>query len=224
MSIDTVRTADRRTTVSPVVARVAVLGIGGFFAALIVATLLQPDYYDSTRDFISGLAGEGARFPAVMMAGFETAAVGLLATAFGLWRRYRRIPATIAAFFLTVSGVATGVAGLARFDCTFNDAACLAKLDAGLSHHAVIHGRAALLVFLPAILATLFMAIAQPTLRRGLLLGLAAAAQLSLILLTEEAGTDWTGLFQRLVMLLNLVVPPVVAFLPALRPAPRPVR
>jgi hypothetical protein len=60
--------------------------------------------------------------------------------------------------------------------------------------------------------------------RVRLLLGLVAAAQLSLILLTEEAGTGWTGLFQRLAMLLNPVVPPVVAFLPALRPAPRPVR
>jgi hypothetical protein len=197
-----------------VLPRLAVTGIAGFFVAVVVSTVLQPPAYDSVRDHVSGLAGVGARFPYVMMAGFELAAVGLLATAAGLAVRFRSVPAWVAASLLTVSAGATAVAGLARFDCTFNDAACAARLEVAVSQHAVIHGRAALLVFVPAILCTVFMAVAA----RSRVLGVVAVLELALMLLTEEAGTSYTGLFQRVVLLFLLWTPPLVAFHPRFAP------
>ncbi|MDG6104347.1 DUF998 domain-containing protein [Dactylosporangium aurantiacum] len=201
-----------------VLARVAVTGIAGFFAALVLATVLQPPAYDSVRDYVSGLAGVGAHHPYVMVTGFELAAAGLLATAAGLAVRFRSVSAGIAAFLLAVSAGATAVAGLARFDCTFNDAACAAKLEVAISQHAVVHGRAALLVFVPAILCTVFMAVAVRGRRATAVLAVTAAVELALMLLTEEAGTSYTGLFQRLVLLLLLWTPPAVAFHPRFAP------
>lgn len=201
-----------------ILARVAVTGIAGFFAAVIVSALLQPPAYDSARDLISGLAGVGARFPYVMMTGFEFAAAGLLVTAVGLVLRFRSVPSGIAAFLLTVSAGATAVAGLARFDCTFNDAACAARLEVAISQHAVIHGRAALLVFLPAILCTVFMAVAARGWRATTALAVIAPVELALMILTEEAGTSYSGLFQRVVVLFLLWTPPLVAFHPRFAP------
>ncbi|MEV4512185.1 DUF998 domain-containing protein [Dactylosporangium sp. NPDC049525] len=201
-----------------VLARVAVTGVAGFFAALIVSTLLQPPAYDSVRDYVSGLAGVGARFPYLMVTGFEFAAVGLLATAIGLVVRFRSVSSGIAGFLLAVSAGATAVAGLARFDCTFNDAACAAKLEVAISQHAVIHGRAALLVFVPAILCTVFMAVAARGWKATTVLAVIAPVELALMVMTEEAGTSYTGLFQRVVLLFLLWTPPLVAFHPRFAP------
>ncbi|MFF5231560.1 hypothetical protein [Dactylosporangium sp. NPDC000521] len=71
---------------------------------------------------------------------------------------------------------------------------------------------------MPAILCTVFMAAAVRGRRATTLLALVAATELGLMLLTEEAGTSYTGLFQRLVLLFLLWTPPLVAFHPWLAP------
>lgn len=47
---------------------------------------------------------------------------------------------------------------------------------------------------------------------------LVAASELGLMLLTEEAGTAWTGLFQRAALVLLLGTPLAVAFHPTTAP------
>jgi hypothetical protein len=57
---------------------IAVGGFAGFVTAITVATAVQPDAYDSTRDLISGLAGQGASHPWIMITGCQLAAAGLV--------------------------------------------------------------------------------------------------------------------------------------------------
>jgi hypothetical membrane protein len=196
---------------------VAVAGFVGFVGFVLLATALQPDSYDWTRDYISGLAAMDATFPAVMVAGFQFAAIGVLAAAAVVFRVLPRLSARIAAVLMTVAGAALSVAGFARFDCSRNDAACRAQVEAGMSWHSQLHGRAALFVFLPLILAGVFLAVAVLRTRSphrvglGVATALLAVANFALTFAVEEQATGVTGLLQRVLIFTLLGLPLMVA-------------
>jgi hypothetical protein len=205
----------------------AVLGFTGFFALLALATAVQPDSYRSTRDFISGLAAMDAAFPWIMVAGFQAAAIGIAAAAVVLARELRSIPGRIAAVLLWISAFGMVVAGFARFDCSRNDAACRAQVEAGMSWHSHLHGLAAIVVFLPLILAAFFLAAAvwrtrSPYRTRLALTELACGvAGLVLTVAVEEQLIATIGLTQRVDVFLLLGLPTLLAavrWIPASEP------
>ena len=195
----------------------AVGGFAGFVLSVLVATMLQPDSYHWTRDYISGLAAMDAAYPAVMVVGFQFAATGVLATAVVVANVLPRLSARIAAVLLVVAGLALSVAGFARFDCSRNDAACRAQVEVGMSWHSQLHGRAALFVFLPLILAGVFVAVAvlrsrSPyRMRLGVASAVLAVANFGLTFAVEGQATDVTGLLQRLLIFTLLGLPVMVA-------------
>lgn len=198
--------------------QLAVAGTAGFFAAIAWSTALQPAAYDSTRDFVSGLAGRGASYPGLMMVGFEVMAVALVAIAVGLFGRLRSWSGRVAGALVLVSAAGMAVAGLARFDCTSEDAACEARLADGLSTSGALHGLAALFVFLPLIATSFFLAVAVgrgttlygvPLRRAAVLVGV---VQLGLTFVVESGVTDLSGLFQRIDLLVLFGTPLLIAF------------
>jgi hypothetical protein len=196
---------------------IAVGGFAGFVTAIAVATAVQPDAYDSTRDLISGLAGQGAAHPWIMMAGFQLAAVGLGAAAIGIWQRFRRRSGRAAAILVMIEAGAMSVAGFARFDCSLADTACDARLAQGVSTSAAIHGLSALFVFLPSIIATFLLAVAAGDTRIGTLrlrwvALVSGVVGLALILAVEEAATPFAGLLQRIDVLPAFLFPVLAAF------------
>jgi hypothetical protein len=214
MTLHTV-TEDRRPHTTA--RTLAVGGFAGFILFVLIATMLQPGSYRWTRDYISGLAAMDAAYPVVMVAGFQFAAIGVLATAVVVVRVLPRLSARIAAALLLVAGLALSVAGFARFDCSRNDAACRAQVEAGMSWHSQLHGRAALFVFLPLILAGVFLAVAvlrtrSPyRIRLGVAAAVLAAANFGLTFAVEEQATDVTGLLQRVLVFTLLGLPVMVA-------------
>lgn len=197
--------------------RIAVFGFAGYFGLLALATAVQPDSYHSTRDFISGLAAMDAAHPAIMVAGFQVAAIVLIAAAYVLVRDLRSASARIAVTLMAVSAAAMSVAGFARFDCSRNDAACLAQLETGMSWHSHLHGLAALVVFLPLILSSFVLAVAlwrsrSPYRRRLAMLALVTGlAELALTVAVEEQLFGTVGLSQRLDVVLLLGLPVLLA-------------
>jgi hypothetical protein len=184
--------------------RLAAGGYAGLLAAAAGATLLQPASYSSARDFISGLAAVDAAHPAVMITGFQIAAIGYLATAILLWSLLRSIPGRITALLLLVAAVATSVAGFAQFDCSLNVPSCITGLDERMSFHSHLHGRAGTFVFCSALLAsfTLALAVWRSRLPRrarlaAFVLAL-AVVQLALNVALNAQLLGWTGMFQRL--------------------------
>jgi hypothetical protein len=199
-------------------AQLAASGTAGFFAAIAWSTALQPATYDSTRDLVSGLAGRGASYPGLMMFGFEVMAVALVAIAVGLFGRFHAWSGRVAGVLVLVSAAGMAVAGLARFDCTMQDAACEARLADGLSTSGALHGLAALFVFLPLIAATFLLAVAAgrdttlygvPLRRAAVLIGV---VQLGLTFVVESGVTGFSGLFQRIDLVLLFGTPLLVAF------------
>jgi hypothetical protein len=205
-------------------------GITGFMASVAVATAVQPASYDSFRDYISGLAALDASYPWVMMAGFQFGAVGLVAAALLVYRRLPSIPGRISATLLLVAGVALSVAGFARFDCGHNDAACRAQIEAGMSFHSHLHGLAALVFFLPMVLAAFGLAVAvwrsdSPYRRRlSPTVLLWALVQFAITVSVEEQLVAQVGLLQRLDTLLVLGLPLLVTVGPWGFAAGRPSR
>ena len=127
----------------------------------------------------------------------------------------------LAAGLLVIAGLALSVAGWARFDCGRNDAGCLAQIQAGMSWHSQLHGRAALFVFLPLILVPFVLAVAilrAKGERRGWWAATSVAVGLAdfvLIVAVEgQLETSFTGLLQRLSVLTMLGFPLLIAAAP----------
>lgn len=197
----------------------AIAGSAGFVAAIAAATAAQPAAYDSTRDLVSGLAAQGAHQPWIMVTGFQLMAVALGAMALAIFQRLRSRSGRVAAVLVMVAAAAMSVAGLARFDCSLSDAACDARLEAGISTSGAIHGLSALFVFLPLIVTAFLLAVAVG---RGRLRAVAIAAgtvALALTIGVEEAGGPVAGLLQRvdLAVLFGLPLLVVLATAPAHR-------
>ena len=182
----------------------AVAGFAGFFVAMAVATMLQPEQYSSVRDFISGLAAVDAAHPEVMIAGFQAAAVAYLAIAILAWRTLRSVPGRLTAFLLLVAAVAISVAGFAQFDCSLNLPSCTTGLDERMSWHSHLHGRAGTFVFFSTLVASFTLALAvwrsrfRGRARLGATVLAFAIVQLALTVAMNLQLLGWTGVYQRL--------------------------
>ena len=204
-----VRDNPAASSTTRIAGRIAVAGAAGFAVSIALGTVVAPQEYDSVRDTISVLASVDNPHAWIVQAGFLAMAVGLGAAAVGLWQA-RYLSARVAAGLVAVSAVAMVVAGLNQIACNPALAECEAFLDADAPRATVIHGRAALFVFVPLLLAG--FAIARATWRRGdrraslLMLGV-AGLDIALVLLTENGGTAYSGLFQRLFALGSMGLP-----------------
>jgi hypothetical protein len=192
---------------------VPVLGAAGFGVAAAVGALLAPDSYSSTRDTISVLAAADNRFGPVMMVGFLSLAVGLLVCAWRLWKVVDGFTGRLAAGMVAVAGGATAVAGLNRIACNPALAGCKARLDAHAPTATVVHGRAALFVFAPLLIAG--FALGRACWRHGdrplaLLCLVVTGVDVALVVLTENAGLSVAGLLQRVFLTLVVGVPLLV--------------
>jgi hypothetical protein len=187
--------------------------MAGFALAVAVGTVLAPATYDSVRDTMSVLAAVDNPYGEIMVAGFLALAVGLAATAVGLWRGLPVLVGRIAAVQLAVAAVATAVAGMARVACNLSLPDCQAALESAVPVGTVIHGRAALFVFAPLVLAGFTMAVATWRLgdRRLALLCLGVGVvNVALVFLVEDAGTSISGLLQRVFLLTSVGLPVLV--------------
>ncbi|HVD23389.1 MAG TPA: DUF998 domain-containing protein [Lapillicoccus sp.] len=189
---------------------IPVAGMAGFAVAVAVGTVLAPDSYDSIRDTMSVLAAVDNPYGEIMVAGFLALAVGLAATAVGLWRGLPVWVGRIAAIEVAVAAVATAVAGLARVACNPALPDCQSALEADVPLGTLVHGRAALFVFAPLVLAGFTMAVATWMLRERRLALLCVGLGLvnvALVLLVEDAGTSVSGLLQRVFLLTSVGLP-----------------
>lgn len=202
---------------------IALAGTTGYVAAIVAATAAQPAAYDSTRDLVSGLAGQGAAQPWIMITGFQLMAVALGAMAVTFSGRFRRRSGRAAAVLVGVAAAAMSVAGFARFDCSVFDDACSAALAGGLSPSAAVHGLSALLVFLPLIAAAFLLAVAVGPGRLRWVAVAAGAASLLLTVAVEEIGGPYAGLLQRVDSVVMFGLPLLVVLATARRRAPVPV-
>jgi Protein of unknown function (DUF998) len=204
-----VRPSPATTSTTRIAGRIAVAGAAGFAVSIALGTVVAPQEYDTVRDTISVLASVDNPRAWIVQAGFLSMAVALAAAAVGLWRA-RYLSARVAAAFVAVSAAAMVVAGLNQIACNPALAECKAFLDADAPRATVIHGRAALFVFAPLLLAG--FAIARATWRRGarraawLTLGV-ALLDIALVLITENGGTAYSGLSQRLFALGSMGLP-----------------
>lgn len=192
---------------------IPVAGLAGFALAVAVGTVLAPDSYDSVRDTMSVLAAVDNPYGEIMVAGFLALAVGLAATAVGLWRGLPVWVGRIAAIEIAVAAVATAVAGLARVACNPALPDCQAALEAEVPIGTIVHGRAALFVFAPLVLAGFTMTIATWLLRERRLALLCLGVGLvnvALVFLVEDAGTSVSGLLQRVFLLTSVGLPVLV--------------
>ena len=195
-----VRHSSATSSTARTAGRIAVAGAAGFAVSIALGTVVAPQEYDTVRDTISVLAAVDNPHAWIVQAGFISMAIGLAAASFGLFRT-RYLSARVAASLVAVAAVAMVVAGLNQIACNPAIAECEAFLEADAPRATVIHGRAALFVFAPLLIAG--FAGARAVWRRGdrrfalFMLG-AAVADVALILLTENAGTDYSGLSQRI--------------------------
>jgi hypothetical protein len=171
---------------------IPVAGMAGFAVAVAVGTVLAPDSYDSIRETMSVLAAVDNPYGEIMVAGFLALAVGLAATA------------------VAVAAVATAVAGLAPVACNPALPDCQSALAADVPLGTLVHGRAALFVFAPLVLAGFTMAVATWMLRERRLALLCVGLGLvnvALVFLVEDAGTSVSGLLQRVFLLTSVGLP-----------------
>jgi hypothetical membrane protein len=190
-------------------ARLAVAGAAGFVTSVVAGTVVAPPEYDTLRDTISVLAAVDNPHAWIVQAGFLSMAVGLGASAVGLWRA-RHLSARVAASFVAVAAVAMVAAGLNQVACNPSIAECKQFLEADPPRATVIHGRAALFVFAPLVLAGFAVARAvRLSGRRRLAVAVlgVAALDVALVFLTENAGTACSGLTQRLFALGSMGLP-----------------
>jgi Protein of unknown function (DUF998) len=215
-----VRHSSATSSTARIASRVAVAGAAGFAVSIALGTVVAPEEYDAVRDTISVLAAVDNPHAWIVQIGFLSMAGGLAAAAFGLWGG-RHLSARVAASLLAVSAVAMVVAGLNQIACNPALPDCEALLDAHAPRATVIHGRAALFVFAPLILAG--FSVARAVWRRHgrrlgqLVLG-AAVLDVGLVLLTENAGTGFSGLFQRLFVVGSMGLPVLAVWLGSRRP------
>lgn len=203
---------------------VPVAGAAGFAAAVVLGTLAAPAEYDGVRDTISVLAAADNPYGAVMVAGFLSLALGLLVAGVRIWRTLRVPSGRVAAGSVVVAGVALAVAGLNRVACNPALARCQADLDRHVPTATQVHGRAALFVFAPLLVAGFALARAVWRLgdrRLALLCLLVAVLDVALVLLVEDAGTPVSGLLQRVFVTTSAGLPILVqAAAPRESPSP----
>jgi hypothetical protein len=202
------RSAEPSTT-TRMAARIAVAGAAGFAVSIALGTVVAPEEYDTVRDTISVLAAVDNPHAWIVQAGFIAMAIGMAAAALGLWQA-RYLSARVAAGAVAVAAVALVVAGLNQIACNPSLAECKDLLDHDAPRASVIHGRAALFVFAPLLVAGFAGARAvwrTGARRLGLLVLAVAALDVALIFLTENAGTSYSGLFQRVFALGSLGLP-----------------
>src|SRR3954447_25609768 len=101
---------------------IPIAGAAGWVLAVTIGTALAPAHYNSVRDTISALAAVDSPYGGVMVAGFVTMAIGLAATAVGLWRRLPVLAGRIAAAEVGIAAAATLVAGTHRLASGGGDA------------------------------------------------------------------------------------------------------
>ena len=192
---------------------IPVAGAAGWVLAVTIGTALAPADYNSLRDTISALAAADNPFGGVMVAGFIAMAIGLAATAVGLWRGLPVLAGRVAAVEVGIAAAAILVAGLNRIACNPSLAECQAALELFVPTATVIHGRAALFVFAPLVLAGFSLAWATWRVgdrRLALLCLTLTILNVGLVFLTENAGTSASGLLQRLFITCVIGVPMLV--------------
>jgi uncharacterized membrane protein YhaH (DUF805 family) len=205
-----VRTSSRSS--SRTAARIAVAGAAGWVVSIALGTVVAPPEYDTIRDTISVLAAVDNPHAWIVQAGFLSMAVSLAAALFGLWRA-RYLSARVAASFLAVAAVAMVVAGLNQIACNPALPDCEQLLENNAPRASVIHGRAALFVFLPLLLSGLALARARwrdRGARIGLLVLAVALADIALVFLAENRAENagaYSGLFQRVFTLGSMGLP-----------------
>jgi len=204
-----VRDNPATSSTNRIAGRTAIAGAAGFAVSIALGTVVAPEEYDTVRDTSSVLASVDNPHAWIVQAGFLSMAVGLGAAAVGLWQA-RDVSARVAAGLVAVSAVAMVVAGLNQIACNPALTECEAFLDADAPRATVIHGRAALFVFAPLLLVG--FAIARAMWRRGarqvsLLMFGVAGLDIALVLLTENGGTAYSGIFQRLFALGSMGLP-----------------
>ena len=192
---------------------IPIAGSAGWVLAVTIGTALAPAHYNSVRDTISALAAVDNPYGGVMVAGFITMAIGLAATAVGLWRRLPVLAGRIAAAEVGIAAAATLVAGLNRIACNPGLADCQAALEHSVPTATIVHGRAALFVFAPLVLAG--FSLTRATWRVGdrrlaLLCLTMTILNVGLVFLAENAGTPASGLLQRLFITTVIGVPMLV--------------
>ena len=177
-------------------------------SALRIGTVVAPQEYEHVRDTISVLASVDNPHAWIVQAGFLAMAVGLGAAAVGLWQA-RYLSARVAAGLVAVSAVAMVVAGLNQIACNPALAECEAFLDADAPRATVIHGRAALFVFVPLLLAGLAVARAAWAARRpaGLRSCSGWLGSTSPWSSSPRTASARSGLFQRLFALGSMGLP-----------------
>jgi hypothetical membrane protein len=170
--------------------RVAVAGIAGFAVAAVVTGLITPGY-DVRREAISALAALDSPDAWVMILGFCSAAVGLVAAGLALWQGSTR-STRIGAALVMLAGALIGVAGFAREDCSDQLTTCK---DYGEAVHASgsywLHGIGSLLAFVLLIVAFFLLG------RTSRIVGVACLAGLALLVTTPSFVVDSYGLVQR---------------------------
>jgi hypothetical protein len=200
-----VRTTTTRSTTTgraDIRARAVLAGMAGFAGASLVAGTLEPGY-DPLGEMISTLAAQDARVPALMIAGFLTAAGALLVAGVTLVGRLSGVAGRIGAVLVALAGIGMIVAGLARQDCSLASQACLARESAGLLSSAHwLHQFSSLALFIALV-------IAAPLLARGVrrtprlhhlarpMRWIALAGLISLIVLISQSEGDYAGAAQR---------------------------
>ena len=192
---------------------IPVAGAALWILAVTIGTALAPVDYNSVRDTISALAAADNPFGGIMVTGFIALAIGLAAAAAGLWRGLPVLAGRIAAIEVGIAAAATLVAGLNRIACNPGLADCRATLEQSVPTATMIHGRAALLVFAPLVLAG--FSLARATWRVGdrrlaLLCLTLAILNVALVFTTENAGTPASGLLQRVFITSAIGVPMLV--------------
>jgi hypothetical membrane protein len=195
----------------------AIAGPLALAVAAAVGAALQPAY-SSRREDLSALAATDARWSAVMAAGIVATGLAVLVVAAALWRRRDgRGPAAA----LVLGGLAVVATGLLPIDCSERaDAACRARIDAGMaSWHDGAHNLAIVLA-VAALAAAPLLAAAAPS-WRGMRAPSAVAGVLTLAiyaLYLADPLPGWTGAIERV----GVAVPLAWIALAAARPpAPR---
>ena len=140
------------------VARLSMLGLTGFAAAILVAGLATPGY-SHRSEAISALGALDASAPAVMMVGFLSLSVGLLSTGYVLARSMRGKAGMAGVVLVLIAGVTAVGEAFAREDCSNFTAACAARERAEtVSGHHVAHELIGLVMFVALVVGLFLLA------------------------------------------------------------------
>jgi hypothetical membrane protein len=180
----------------------AVVGPIFFTAAWFVAWAVQ-DEYSLRREDISALAALDAEQPWIMVVGFLALGLGIVVLGLALGNVLAGgLSGRVGALLVTVAGLGTLVAGLARNDCSSELAACKARGAGELSWHHHVHDLSSLVVFLALVAAQLVLGGAFGRDERwhdlrSYSITSGALTFALLVLYGSGAAGDWNGLVQR---------------------------